>query len=159
MMLLAANGWTVLSNLVQVLVPIAIVVVMPVLVVWLVMRARQHEVDKRAEVLLKAVEKGAQIDPAFFGNVGAKKKSVKDKLMGYLTTAMITGTIGLVTLVVQIVFYSILGIWENGDGALILFVIVSGIILAVGIAFFIVYSVGKKTYAKELELAALEDRQ
>ena len=158
-MLLAANGWTVLNNLVQVLVPIAIVVVMPVLVVWLVMRTRQHEVDKRTEVLLKAVEKGAQIDPALFGNVGAKKKPVKDKLMGYLTTAMITGTIGLVTLVVQIVFYSILGIWENGDGALILFVIVSGIILAVGIAFFIVYSVGKKTYAKELELAALEDRQ
>ena len=79
--------------------------------------------------------------------------------MGYLTVAMFTGTIGLVTLVVQIVFYSMLGIWENGDGALILFVVISGIILAVGIAFFIVYSVGKKTYAKELELAALEDRQ
>ena len=159
MLLLAVDGWSVLNNLVQVLVPIAIVVVMPVLVVWLVMRARQHEVDKKAEVLLKAVEKGAQIDPAFFANAGAKKKSVKDKLMGYLTVAMITGTIGLVTLVVQIVFYSMLGIWENGDGALILFVVISGIILAVGIAFFIVYSVGKKTYAKELELAALEDRQ
>ena len=45
MLLLAVNGWTVLDNLVQVLVPIAIVVVMPVLVVWLVMRTRQHEVD------------------------------------------------------------------------------------------------------------------
>lgn len=145
--------------LIRVLVPIAIVVVMPVLVVRLVMRARQHEVDKKAEVLLKAVENGTQIDPAFFANAGAKKKSVKDKLMGYLTVAMITGTIGLVTLVVQIVFYSMLGIWENGDGALILFVVISGIILAVGIAFFIVYSVGKKTYAKELEQAALEDRQ
>lgn len=159
MMLLAANGWTVLNNLIQVLMPIAIVVVLPVLVVWLIMRARVHEVDKKTEVLLKAVENGAQIDPAFFGNVGAKNKTVKDKLMGYLTAAMITGTIGLITLVVQIVFYSMLGIWENGDGALILFVIASGIILAVGIAFFIVYSVGKKTYAKELELAALEDRQ
>lgn len=100
--------------LIRVLVPIAIVVVMPVLVVWLVMRARQHEVDKKAEVLLKAVENGTQIDPAFFANAGAKKKSVKDKLMGYLTVAMITGTICLVTLVVQIVFYSMLGIWENG---------------------------------------------
>ena len=65
MLLLAANGWTVLDNLIEVLVPIAIVVVMPVLVVWLVMRARQHEVDKKTEVLLKSVEEGVQIDPAF----------------------------------------------------------------------------------------------
>lgn len=157
MLLLAANGWTVLDNLIEVLVPIAIVVVMPVLVVWLVMRARQHEVDKKTEVLLKAVEKGVQIDPAFFRNSGQKNKSVKGRLMGYLITAMITGIIGLITSVAQIVFYSILGLWDRGDGAILMFVILSGILLAVGIAFFIVYSVGKKTYAKEL--AELEDKQ
>lgn len=157
MLLLAANGWTVLDNLIEVLVPIAIVVVMPVLVVWLVMRARQHEVDKKTEVLLKAVEKGVQIDPAFFRNAGQKNKSVKGRLMGYLITAMITGIIGLITSVAQIVFYSILGLWDRGDGAILMFVILSGILLAVGIAFFIVYSVGKKTYAKEL--AELEDKQ
>lgn len=157
MMLLAANGWTVLDNLIEVLVPIAIVVVMPVLVVWLVMRARQHEVDKKTEVLLKAVEEGVQIDPAFFRNAGQRKNSVKGRLMGYLITAMITGIIGLITLVAQIVFYSILGLWDRGDGAILMFVILSGILLAVGIAFFIVYSVGKKTYAKEL--AELEDKQ
>jgi len=115
------------------------------------MRARQHEVDKKTEVLLKAVEEGVQIDPAFFRNDSQRNKSVKNKLMGYLTTAMITGTIGLITLVVQIVFYSILGLWDRGDGAILMFVILSGILLAVGIAFFIVYSVGKKTYATELE--------
>lgn len=157
MLLLAANGWTVLDNLIEVLVPIAIVVVMPVLVVWLVMRARQHEVDKKTEVLLKAVEEGVQIDPAFFRDAGQKNKSVKGRLMGYLITAMITGIIGLITSVAQIVFYSILGLWDRGDGAILMFVILSGILLAVGIAFFIVYSVGKKTYAKEL--AELEDKQ
>ena len=157
MLLLAANGWTVLDNLIEVLVPIAIVVVMPVLVVWLVMRARQHEVDKKTEVLLKAVEEGVQIDPAFFRNAGQKNNSVTGRLMGYLITAMITGIIGLITLVAQIVFYSILGLWDRGDGAILMFVILSGILLAVGIAFFIVYSVGKKTYAKEL--AELEDKQ
>lgn len=157
MLLLAANGWTVLDNLIEVLVPIAIVVVMPVLVVWLVMRARQHEVDKKTEVLLKAVEEGVQIDPAFFRNAGQKSNSVKGRLMGYLITAMITGIIGLITLIAQIVFYSILGLWDRGDGAILMFVILSGILLAVGIAFFIVYSVGKKTYAKEL--AELEDKQ
>ena len=154
MMLLAANGWTVLNNLIQVLMPIAIVVVLPVLVVWLIVRARVHEVDKKTEVLLKAVENGAQIDPAFFGNVGAKNKTVKDKLMGYLMTAMITGTVGLITTVVQVIFYSRLGIWDNG--APILCVILSGTILAVGIAFLLIYFVGKKTYAKEL--AELEER-
>lgn len=158
MMLLAVtvNGWTVLNKLVEVLTPIAIVVVLPVLVVWLIMRARQHEVDKKAEILMKAVEEGAQIDPSFFQKAG-KKKTVKGKLMGYLTTAMITGAIGLITMVVQIVFYSKLDIWDNGDGALIIFVILSGIILAVGIAFLIVYFGCKKIYGKEL--AASEDRE
>ena len=47
MTILVANGWTVMNNLVQALIPIAIVVVLPVLVVWLVMRARKHEVDKK----------------------------------------------------------------------------------------------------------------
>ena len=154
MFLLVVDGWTVLNNLVQVLTPIAIVVVLPVLVVWLIMRARVHEVDKKTEVLLKAVEKGAQIDPAFFGNVGPKKRTAKDVLMGYLITAMITGTVGLITTIAQVIFYSRLGIWDNG--APVLCVILSGTIFAVGIAFLIVYYVGKKTYAKEL--AELEDR-
>ena len=40
----------------QFLIPIGICVVLPVMIVWLVMRSRQHDMDKKTEVMLKAIE-------------------------------------------------------------------------------------------------------
>lgn len=40
--------------LVQVLVPISICVVLPVMIVWIVAKARAQEVNKRTEVFLRA---------------------------------------------------------------------------------------------------------
>lgn len=69
---------------------------LPIIVISMVMRARRHEVDKKTEVMLKAVESGAQLDPAFFQEINTRKeKTVKDRLMGYLTTACITSGIGV----------------------------------------------------------------
>lgn len=148
-MILATDGWRVLDHLVQVLTPITIVVVMPVLVVCLVMRARRHEVDKKAEILMKSIENGAELNPEFF-NVTERPKSVKDKLMGYLTAAMVTGVIGLITLLAQVVYFTTANLWADRSGFPLVFMCISGIILAVGIAFLIVYYVGKRTWAKEL---------
>ena len=64
--ILAINGWNVLDQFIEALIPISIVVVLPVLVVMIVMRQRRFEVDKKTEVLLKAVENGTQLDPSFF---------------------------------------------------------------------------------------------
>ena len=138
-----------MTDLVEALIPISIVVVLPVLVVWLVMRTRQHEVDKKTEILMKTIENGAELNPDFF-NMTKQPKSVKDKLMGCLTTAMVTGVIGLITLLVQVVYYSTANLWEGTAGFTLVFMCISGIILAIGIAFLIVYFVGKKTWAREL---------
>jgi hypothetical protein len=147
--ILATDGWRVLDHLVQSLIPIAIVVALPVLVVWLVMRTRQHEVDRKTEILMKSIENGAELSPDFF-NMAKRPKSVKDKLMGYLTTAMVTGVIGLITLLAQVVYYTTANLWADQSGFPLVFMCISGIILAVGIAFLIVYYVGKRTWAKEL---------
>ena len=61
MTILVVDGWNVMNNLVHALIPITIVVLLPVLVVWLVMRTRQHEVDKKTEILMKAIENGAEL--------------------------------------------------------------------------------------------------
>lgn len=148
--ILAINGWNVLDQFIEALIPISIVVVLPVLVVMIVMRQRRFEVDKKTEVLLKAVENGTQLDPSFFEISSPRKRTVKDKLLGRLTTALVTGTIGLITLVAQIILYSARDMWQSGGDEVLVFPILSGIILAIGIAFLIVYFVGKKTYAKEL---------
>ena len=149
--ILALNLWNVLNSFIRVLIPIAIVVVLPVLIVRLVMRARQHEVNKKAEIMMKAIENGAELSPDFFKET-KRQKTVKDKLMGYLTAAMVTGFLGLITLVLQAVLYPSLGMWEDPHHqfAIIFFMSFSGILLAVGIAFLVVYFVGKKVYAKEL---------
>lgn len=148
--ILAINGWNVLDQFIEALIPISIVVVLPVLVILIVMRQRRYEVDKKTEILLKAVENGTQLDPAFFEISSPRKRTVKDKLMGRLTTALVTGTIGLITLVAQIVLFSVKNLWQSGGDEVFVFPILSGIILAVGIAFLIVYLVGKRIYAKEL---------
>lgn len=157
MMFLSVNGWDVLYKFINVLPVISVLVVLPILIVWLVMRALQHQVDKKTEIMMKAVENGVQLDPSFFSNVGSKKKSVKSKLMGYLTTAMVTGSVGLISMLVILIGGITSDMINEDSGQFIVLLIVCGIILAVGIAFFIVYSVGKKTYAKEL--AELEDNQ
>ena len=148
--ILAINGWIVLDQFIDALIPISIVVVLPVLVVLIVMRARRYEVDKKTEILLKAIENGTQLDPSFFEISSPRKRTVKDKLLGRLTTALVTGNIGLITLVAQIILYSSRNMWQSGEDEVIVFPIISGIILAIGIAFLIVYFVGTKTYSKEL---------
>lgn len=45
----------------DILLPIFICVVLPVMIVWLVTRAKQNETNKKAEIMLKAIENGACI--------------------------------------------------------------------------------------------------
>ena len=41
-------------------------VVMPIAIVWLVMRTKLNETNKMAEVMIKTIEAGTPIDPSFF---------------------------------------------------------------------------------------------
>ena len=136
-----ATGWYVLSNLIQALLGLGIAVGLPVLMFGLWSRNRKHEVDRKSEILLKALEMGQEIDPAFFADE-TPKKTVKDKLMGRLTAACICTFIGLFASAALLIS----GIKDGWD----ILLIPACAALAVGIAFFIVYFVGKKIYAKEL---------
>ena len=97
MMLLWSTPWDavdrIFRNLFQALIPIGICVILPIIVITLALRTRRHEIDKKTEVMMKAIENGAQLDPAFFesaAKAGCKEKTVKDKLMGFLTAACVT---------------------------------------------------------------------
>ena len=125
----------------EILVPIAICVILPVLVVWLVMRARQNETNKKTEIMLKAKQQ--------------KPKSIKEKLLGRLTGALVTGLLGVAFLIVGFVLCNKPGMDED---ALLLLFLFGGILLAIGAALLAVYFVGKKMLAKEMaaEEKALE---
>ena len=148
-----------LRNFIDALVPIGICVVLPIIVITLAMKTRRHEMDKKTEVLLKAVESGAQLDPAFFesaAKAGCKEKTVKDKLAGYLIAACITSGIGLLIAIVSVIFLTVKE--DLNPAAILVLLVPCAILLGVGIAFFIVYAIGKKTWAKELAELDAEKR-
>ena len=122
------------------LVPICICVVLPVLIVWLVGRVKQNETNRRTEIMLKALDNSEKIDEDFIKSLRGEN-SLKKKLLNRLTGACVTSLIGFAFLL----YFILIG---DADSQVVL---AGVILLAVGIALFIVYFVGKKMMAKEIE--------
>ena len=142
------------SNFFNALVPICICVVLPALVIWLIGLVKQNETNRKAEIMLKALDNGAKIDSDFFKS-SSGSKTIKERLLGRLTGACVTGLIGIAVLAVAIYMRCTLNWGSNGD-VIIIFTLLGGILLAIGTALFIVYFCGKKMLAKEI---AAEEKQ
>ena len=133
----------------DILIPIFICVVLPVAIVWLALRNQRNETNKKAEVMLKAIESGATLDDDFF-RTRQQTKTVKEKLLDRLTGASITSLLGIACLVGGILICNATS-WSFEEGPLCLLPVTGGILLAIGIALFVVYFVGKKMLSKEIE--------
>ena len=132
--------------------PVFICVVLPVSIVWLVARTRQQETNRKAEIMLKAIEAGVPVDMTQFEPAKKQKatKSIKQDLLEKLNGACITGLMGIGFLTLGIL--RTLN-WEFGRHMFMnKFWLPAGcVLLAVGIGLFISYFVGKKMLAKEIE--------
>ena len=133
----------------DIIVPIFVCVVLPVFIVWLVTRARQHETDKKTEIMLKAIENGAEIDPEFF-KTKQSHRSIKQELMDKFTGACVTSFMGIAFLVIGLVNRSNPGMFK-GLWFLETALSAGAILLAIGFALFLSYLVSKRTLAKEIE--------
>ena len=132
-------------------VPVFVCVVLPIVIVWLVARTRQNEANRKAEIMLKAIEAGVPVDMSQFEPDKKKTaKSIKQELLDKLNGAIITGLMGIGFLVLGILraidpqfgLNTFLNKWWLPAG---------GVLLAVGIGLFVSYCVGKKLLAKEIE--------
>lgn len=130
----------------DIIVPIGICVVLPVMLVWLVTRVRRNEIEKKTEVMLKAIESGATIDSDLFKEAPKKRKSTKERLLNRLICGCAASIIGAALTAIGIIPWMTL---EDDTFAPLL--IFGGISLAVGIALFIGFFVGRKMLAKEME--------
>ena len=141
----------------EIIVPVAICVVLPVMIVWLINRTRQNETNRKTEIMLKAIESGATIDADFFKAQQDQKatKTLKEKLLNRLTAGCVCTFIGIAAMVVCFVLAAKLG-W-NHDGSFML--TFGAISLAIGISFLLVFFVGKKMLAKEMEEEAKAPEQ
>ena len=127
------------------LLPVLICVVLPVLIVWIVGRVRQNETNRRAEIMLRALEKGVEIDPNLLKQSDKRKKrSIKQDLLDKLSGACITSLMGLAFLALS--FFGNARWFPAFSSPL-----ASAVLLAVGIGLFISYFAGKKMLAKEIE--------
>ncbi len=136
----------------DIILPIFMCVVMPVMIVWLVMWAKRHETDKMAEIMLKAMETGTPIDPDFFKQQVRPRKSVKSRLVGLLTAACILMSIGIGFIIVGLVI--ILGChWtlRSAPSGFSIIPFTGGIVLVVGVALLVVYFIQKRILAKEIQ--------
>ncbi len=140
-----------MQNLFQLLVPIAICCVLPIIIVWLNNRRRIIENNSRTQIVLAAMEKNSDVDIEQLLKKMAptqKKKLLKEKLLAKLLWGCITLLLG-VGLTIFCLCTSFGGgmtpsnLWFSG--------FMSTIMIAVGIAFLINYFIGKKMLAKEIE--------
>lgn len=132
-----------IMNFYDFLLPICICVILPVMIVWFVSRARQNETNRKAEIMLKAIEKGQSIDPEIFKSP-RKKSSIKQDLLDKLNGACITTLMGaafLLLYIFKVTTYGFASFLPYAGGAM----------LAVGIGLFVSYFAGKKMLAKEIE--------
>lgn len=127
---------------------IGICVVLPIIVVFLNNRTIQNETNKKTEVLLKAIESGATIDPEYFkpqNNI----KTIKEKLLSRLTAAAIISFIGLAILIAGSIIWHLH--MNNVSDFIVFSTCLGGIALGIGIALFVVYFIGKRMLAKEIK--------
>ena len=127
------------------LLPIFVMVVLPVMVVWLVTRARLKKNEQNMAVLVKAIENGVDIDPALLVSETEGGRNTKMKLVRKLTTGVICAIIGLAVLIC-----TQLDAFEGVAGIEMLYII-GGVLIAVGAAYILAFFVGRKYLAPEIE--------
>ncbi|MBO5977519.1 MAG: hypothetical protein J6Q26_03450 [Bacteroidales bacterium] len=136
------------NNFFDILVPMGICVVLPVMIVWLITRKQQNETNRKTEIMLKAIEAGQKIDGELFCIKQKASKSIKERLWDRLVIAWITTIFAII--------HGLCGICGTADAIYIGdfkldMVLFDCIFLAIGISFFISYYVGKKIFKKEME--------
>lgn len=140
----------VLYELVDVLLPISIGVILPILIVWINNKRSKHETDRQSEIMLKAIEKGVEINPEFFNSKRVEAMSVKERLLRKFTGGVITGLTGVV-LTIAFAIIHINAVSNSIVSLTTIGMIISSTLIAVGAALLISYYVGGKTLAKEIE--------
>jgi len=137
----------ILETIVESIVPIAIVVVLPIVIVWLYYRNKQLEATKRSEIVMAIIEKNPEVNvQEFLSKLNPPKKSYKEQLMTRMHWEMLWGTICLIGGTITILAIIALSILLSFDKGYIAIGSVFGVVpLAVGCGLLVAYNNAKKT--------------
>lgn len=132
----------------QTIVPVSICVVLPVLITWLVTRARTNKINKSSEIILKAIETNTSINPIDAGKLiealgtNSSTKSPTQVAQKRLLIGAIFSFIGLAALPLAYTVFNIDG--RNGQYFAFFILVIAGIALSVGLGFLLVYFLSPK---------------
>lgn len=139
----------VIIGLISSLTPMALGVILPTVIVWMITRARIKRDNLRKEIILAAMEKNSDFDiEEMMKKLNGPKKLLKEKLLTRLLFGSIFVGLGILIYVAMAVYMRIFGQDTNMFIGLSFVAVPS---LAVGIAFLINFFVGKNMLAKEME--------
>lgn len=133
----------------DILVPIALGCVLPVLIVWFVVRQQMNETNKRSQIVLAAIEKNPDMDiEELIRKISPKKKLLKEKLLTKLLWGCLAAFGGL--------GFMGIAMWQGFVGGshptdITVAALTGAVLLGIGIAFLINYALGKKMLAKEIQ--------
>ena len=125
----------------DIFVPLGVCVVLPVLVVWLVMRAATNSDNKRAAVLIEAIKNNADLDANKLAEAFGKKPKTPEQIYQrrLLSGALFT-LVGIASGIVSCFYNSP----EDVDVRKF-FIIVAAFAIAIGVAFLIVVALTHKS--------------
>lgn len=127
----------------EILVPIFVCVVLPVAIVLIVFLSAMNSDNKRAQILIKAIEAGNGIDTDRLAEALRKpRKSAREILNLRLLRGCIFGLVGLALIVVGLISFAC-GTEFSADPVTCP-MLLGGISLAVGVSYIIVYTVTRK---------------
>ncbi len=94
MELLNINPVDVIEEFGDIIKPVCILVVLPITLLWLYLRNRKYESEKRTEIVMAAIEKNGEIDvQEFFKNLNKPRKTTREKLVMQLHWEVLLGSI------------------------------------------------------------------
>ena len=123
-----------------ILVPIFVCVVLPVAIVWIVFSTARNNDNKRAEILIKAIENNADIDADKLAEALNKKAKTPRQLF---TIRLLRGSIFTLIGIALAIWAPLSGVDQDEQSGAFFF---SGISFAIGISYLIVCFVTRKSF-------------
>ena len=140
-------------KLAEMILFLGIFVVMPVIIVSLVTRAKTNATNKRAEIALAAIEKNSDVNlEEFFKKMNPPRRSIKERLLDKLLWGCIFTLFGAGIYVAILVYH--MNVEEFNRDMFIGLSFIAVPSLGVGLAFLINYYVGRKVLKEEIEAEA-----
>ena len=137
------------SDIIFSLVPIFCGCILPIVIIWLLVREKMNETNARTQIVTAAIEKNPDMDiEELMKKMSPKQKLLKEKLLSKLLWGCIASIVGIGLIIFGIFLTTQeIHIAEDVQTSIGFGVV----LLAIGGAFIINYGVGKKMLAKEIE--------